>query len=89
MKMTILPTNYIRDPLGRLSLLLTLLLMGCFAISPNVQAVNPPPDGGYPEGNTAEGQAALFSLTTGVANTAVGCTHPSKADRVCGTGIGD
>src|SRR5207244_12055899 len=38
----------------------------------NAQALNPPPDGGYPEGNTAEGQAALFSLTTGVANTAVG-----------------
>ncbi len=39
---------------------------------PNAQALNPPPDGGYPEGNTAEGQFALFSLTTGVANTAVG-----------------
>ena len=44
----------------------------CFALVQNAQAVNPPPDGGYPEGNTAEGQAALFSLTTGVANTAVG-----------------
>ena len=38
----------------------------------NAQAVNPPPDRGYPEANTAEGQNALFSLTTGVANTAVG-----------------
>jgi hypothetical protein len=28
----------------------------------NAQAVVPAPDGGYPEGNTAEGQAALFSL---------------------------
>jgi len=44
----------------------------CFALIQNAQALNPPPDGGYPEGNTAEGQAALFSLTTGVANTAVG-----------------
>jgi trimeric autotransporter adhesin len=35
-------------------------------------AVFPPPDGGYPGGNTAEGQAALFSLTTGTYNTAVG-----------------
>ena len=44
----------------------------CFGFLTNAQAINPPPDGGYPEGNTAEGQAALFSLTTGVANTAVG-----------------
>jgi len=34
--------------------------------------VSPPPDGGYPGLNTAEGQNALFSLATGVANTAVG-----------------
>ena len=37
-----------------------------------LQAVLPPPDGGYPGFNTAEGQNALFSLTTGSANTAVG-----------------
>ena len=44
----------------------------CFALIQNTQALNLPPDGGYPDGNTAEGQAALFSLTTGVANTVVG-----------------
>src|SRR5512132_1761359 len=38
----------------------------------NAQAVVPPPDGGYPNFTTAEGQNALFSLTTGAANTAVG-----------------
>src|SRR5439155_872542 len=32
----------------------------------------PAPDGGYPGFNTAEGQNALFNLTTGVGNTAVG-----------------
>jgi hypothetical protein len=30
------------------------------------------PDGGYPGGNTAEGQSVLLSLTTGTYNTAVG-----------------
>jgi hypothetical protein len=36
------------------------------------QAVVPAPDGGYPNGTTAEGTNALFSLTTGVWNTGTG-----------------
>jgi uncharacterized coiled-coil protein SlyX len=36
------------------------------------QAVAPAPDGGYPGFNTAAGQNALFSLTTGIGNTGVG-----------------
>jgi hypothetical protein len=39
---------------------------------PDTQAVTPPPDGGYPGGNTAEGQDALLDLTSGLYNTAVG-----------------
>jgi hypothetical protein len=50
-------------------IVLTIVLFG---LSPKVHAVNPPPDGGYANFNTAEGQNALFSLTTGAANTAVG-----------------
>jgi hypothetical protein len=43
-----------------------------FALLPIAQAVVPPPDGGYPGFNTAEGQNALSGLTTGIGNTAVG-----------------
>jgi hypothetical protein len=40
--------------------------------SGTVKAVNPPPDDGYPNLNTAEGDRALFNLTTGGLNTALG-----------------
>ena len=46
--------------------LLIALALVCFGLLPQAQAVVPPPDGGYPGFNTAEGQNALFSLTTGV-----------------------
>jgi Chaperone of endosialidase len=52
--------------------ILITVLFACFALALRAQAVVPPPDGGYPGGNTAEGQNALLSLTTGVNNTAVG-----------------
>ena len=50
------------------------LVLVCFSLSPSTQAAlpPPPPDGGYPNFNTAEGTQALFNLTTGVGNTAVG-----------------
>ena len=60
-----------------------------FAILPKTQAVIPPPDGGYPGFNTAEGQKTLFGLTTGVANTAVGWYSLfSNTDGSYNTGVG-
>jgi Chaperone of endosialidase len=45
----------------------------CFLVAgPKAKAVSPAPDGEYANGNTAEGQYALFSLTTGGYNTAIG-----------------
>jgi Chaperone of endosialidase len=52
--------------------IITTLAFICFNLLPQVQAVNPPPDGGYPGGNTAEGQNALLGLASGTYNTAVG-----------------
>jgi len=62
-----------RSPL-RLGFLLIPLVLACFALAPAARALLPPPapDGGYPGNNTAEGDAALASLTTGINNTAVG-----------------
>ena len=55
---------------------LSIVLIACtflpVSVLPRVQAVVPPPDGGYPNFTTAEGTNALKNLTTGAANTAAG-----------------
>jgi hypothetical protein len=69
--------------------LLIPLVIVCLWTSPKAQAVVPPPDGGYPGGNTAEGYLALGSLTTGAYNTAVGIYSVlSLTDGNFCTGIG-
>jgi hypothetical protein len=54
------------------TLLFIPLVLACFALLPGAQAVTPAPDGGYANFNTAEGQSALASVTTGTFDTAIG-----------------
>jgi hypothetical protein len=66
-----------------------LLALGFLVLSPTAQAVSPAPDGGYPGGNTAEGQNALLSLTSGNYNTGVGIySLLSLTDGNFNTGVG-
>jgi hypothetical protein len=68
---------------------IVLLALGFSALCPVAQAVVPAPDGGYPGGNTAEGQNALLSLTTGTYNTGVGIfSLLSLTDGQFCTGVG-
>ena len=69
---TLTISNPISDSLLRCALIFIPFVLICVATLPGAHAVSPPPDGGYPNFNAAEGQRALFSLTTGSANTAVG-----------------
>ena len=62
----------------RLALLLIPLALTCFALSPSVQALNPPPDGGYPQRNTAEGDNSLDNVSVGHDNTAIGYSSLDK-----------
>ena len=68
---TVIKTS-IGGPFSRPYFILTAIALGFLALSPGMQALIPPPGGGYPGGNTAEGQNALLTLTTGTYNTAVG-----------------
>jgi hypothetical protein len=72
-------------------LLLIAFVLACLALSPRAEALlpAPPPDGGYPGGNTAEGNSALRDLTTGQFNTAVGnFSLTLNTDGDANTGVG-
>src|SRR6266852_2379049 len=87
------PKNSIhRSPVWR-AFLLVAAVLACFALSPapNAFGVSPAPDGGYPNGNTAEGDNALLSLTTGIENTAIGggaLSSDTSGDSNTGVGAG-
>jgi hypothetical protein len=73
----------------RSSVILITLAFGFVAFLSKARAVVPPPDGGYPGGNTAEGQSALLSHTTGTYNTALGIySILSLTDSNFCTGVG-
>jgi hypothetical protein len=73
------------------NILIVAVALACLGLAstPHGFAVVPAPDGGYPGFNTAEGQKALFSLTTGVGNTAVGWySLSSNSDGSFNTALG-
>lgn len=71
------------------ALIFILLTLVGFFPARRMQAVNPPPDGAYPGGNTAEGQGALLNLTGGTFNTAIGLLSlKSNTDGQFNTAIG-
>ena len=67
--------------------LVTILVLLCFGLLPRVQAVIPPPDGGYPNFTTAEGQNALFSLTSGSQSEARSVLVLSKSSLYSATAV--
>ena len=81
-----------RSPVRRaVSFSLIAVALTWFALSAtaHAQKLSPAPDGGYRNQNTAEGEDALFSLTTGIGNSAFGF-HAlyGNTDGSFNTGIG-
>src|SRR5437016_825579 len=69
---TLTTPNLISRSPSRRGFPVVVLALALFALPQMAPAVTPAPDGGYPNANTAEGDQALQSLTSGVDNTAIG-----------------
>jgi hypothetical protein len=80
----------IRRSLGRAALLFVSLLISFFALCQQVRSATDTPDPGpLPVSNTADGQGALLSLTTGLYNSAFGFDALlANTDASFNTGIG-
>src|SRR5947209_13015408 len=79
----------VQNSINRCGLFLVSFLFAYVAFLQRAQAVSPPPDGGYPGANTAEGQNALLNLTSGTYNTAIGWfSLKSNANSQFNTGLG-
>ncbi len=74
-------------PLRRGFLLIPLILL-CFAFAPQIRAISPPPDGCYPNFNTAEGCNALLLNSAGAGNTGIGWYSIALGDGSYNTGCG-
>src|SRR5262245_36917261 len=74
------------------AVLLLPLMLACFALLPNAQAITSPdvitsPDEALPNLITAAGLEALLSLTTGISNTAYGA-RALRANTTGGSNLG-
>jgi len=86
---TLTISDFINNFLLRCTAILNLFALMCVITLPDAQAVSPAPDGGYPGGNTAEGQSALLGLSTGTFNTAIGVfSLQSLTEGQFNTGVG-
>ena len=82
-------SNAVNASLLRRALMFIPFVLMCVTCLLEAQAVSPAPDGGYPNGNTAEGQNALLSLSTGTFNTAIGVfSLESLTEGNFNTGVG-
>src|SRR2546423_2075470 len=72
---------------------LRLVLAGTWLVLlPLARAVDPPPDGGYPDENTALGEDALFNLILGSTGANTGIGFQALYNNTTGggnTGVGD
>ncbi len=64
--------NQLIQPKNFTTFIVSATAVVCLGLCQVTRAISPPPDGGYPGANTAEGDFALQHLTSGIWNTANG-----------------